>query len=176
MDERSIVLRYQQGETEQLDDLVLLHADSLYRFCYHLCGNADSAAELFQDTWVKALQNINKCRAEQTILGWLFTIAANLHKDKYRRHMRWLKIFSRTKLELSLIKTPDDLVESERRSLVRQAVGDLDDNHRIPIMLYYFDDYSVKTISNLLAIPEGTVKSRLHQARKHLKNRLEVLL
>src|SRR5690554_2399694 len=94
MDEQSIVLRCQQGETRSLDQLVRLHADSLHRFCYHLSGNADSAAELFQDTWVKVIKNINQYEPKGTILGWLFTIAANIHRDKYRRHKRW-QILSR---------------------------------------------------------------------------------
>ena len=69
MEEQSIILRYQQGESELLEDLVRIHAQSLYRFCYHLCGNGDGAGDLFQDTWVKAIPNIQKCQVEERILG-----------------------------------------------------------------------------------------------------------
>lgn len=176
MDETSILQRCQQGEIGLLDDLVRLHADSLYRFCYHLCGNTDNAAELFQDTWVKALRNINYCRTDRTILSWLFTIAVNTHRDKYRRSMLLQRILPR-QAEAPPDENPDDkLVDNERHHLVRQALNGLKDTYRIPMVLFYFDDHSIEEISSLLSIPAGTVKSRLHRAKKHMKSSLEVLL
>lgn len=177
MDEPQIIELCRQGELERLDDLVRLHADSLYRFCYHLSRNADGAAELFQDTWVKALRNFHKCKAEDTILGWLFTIAANLQRDSYRRQGRWLKTLAYYHPDFPSPASPEDIVTSQEKDwLVRRAVNELKEAQRIPLLLYYYEDYSIEAIAALLNVPSGTIKSRLHRARKHLKNRLEVLL
>lgn len=176
MDEPQIIKLCRQGELERLDELVRLHADSLYRFCYHLSGNADGAAELFQETWVKVLRNFHRCKAEATILGWLFSIAANLQRDQYRRRSRWTKVLA----DLGNLPPPagpeDFLASQERQTLVRKAVNELQDAQRIPLILFYYEDLSIEAIATLLNISPGTIKSRLHRARKHLKSRLEVLL
>ncbi len=177
MDEARIIELCRQGELGLLDELVHLHADSLYRFCYHLSGNADGAAELFQDTWLKAVRNFHKCKAEDTILGWLFTIAANLQRDLYRRRGRWLKALAHHRLDFPSSPSPEDIVTNqEKDSLVRRAVNELKEAQRIPLLLHYFENYSIETIAALLNVPSGTIKSRLHRARRNLKNRLEVLL
>jgi len=176
LEEQDIVLRCQEGESELLGDLVRRHEDSLYRFCYHLCGNADSAAELFQDTWVKALKNIDKYRVKGSILGWLFTIAANLRRDQYRRLKRWQGVMIKSGQENIPDPIADQLAAREEEMLVREALEPMDDSLRIPIILFYFEDYSLETIAGLMGIPVGTVKSRLHRAKKHLRKQLEVLL
>lgn len=173
MDEQEIISRSQQGELELLDSLVRMHEDSLYRFSYHLCGNADSAAELFQDTWLKALKNIGKYNASGTFLGWLFTIAANLRRDNYRRSRRW-KIIQARQLHHPL--PAEEMELHELQFIIHEALEPLDESLRIPVTLFYFEDYSLQAIADLLDIPVGTVKSRLHRAKKHLRNQLEVLL
>jgi len=177
MDEQEMILRSQQGETQLLDNIVLLHEESLYRFCYHLSGNADSAAELFQSTWLKALKNIKKYKASGSFLGWLFTIAANHQRDNYRRHYRWQNILAKNQ---SYFPQPDpvdkELLVHEQRILVGQALEKMDDSLRIPVILFYFEEYSLETIGDILGLPLGTVKSRLHWAKKHLRNQLEGLL
>ena len=177
MDEQSMVLRCQQGETQLLDNIVLLHEESLYRFCYHLSGDADSAAELFQDTWLKALKNIQKYKASGSFLGWLFTIAANHQRDNYRRHYRWKNILAKNQ---PYFPQPDPvdkgLLIHEQQMLVRQALKNMDDSLRIPVILFYFEEYRLETIAETLGLPLGTVKSRLYRAKKHLRNQLEVLL
>lgn len=177
MDEPTIIKLCREGKLELLDELVHLHADSLYRFCYHLSGNADGAAELFQETWVKVLRNFSRCRAEATILGWLFSIAANLHRDQYRRQGRWLKVLAQQQNSSPPLAGPEEIVATqELRALVQGAINELKDTQRIPLLLYYYQDYSIEEISALLNVSPGTIKSRLHRGKKHLKSRLEVLL
>jgi RNA polymerase sigma-70 factor (ECF subfamily) len=175
MDESQVLKLCRQGELELLEELVRLHADSLYRFCYHLCGNADGAAELFQDTWVRALRNFHRCKAEVTILGWLFSIAANLQRDRFRRKGRWTKILATLGNPPPSAGPEDILTAQEQQASVRMAVNELPDAQRIPLILFYYEDLSIDAIARLLDMAPGTIKSRLHRARKHLKSRLEVL-
>lgn len=174
MDEKEIILRFQQGDTHGLEELVLSYEGSLFRFCYYLCGNADGAEELFQDTWVRVLKNIHKYKVRGTFLGWLFTIAANLQRDKHRRYKRQQAITESSQHPPGALD--DQVVNYEQRVLVRQALNTLDDIHRIPVTQYYFEDKSIENIAQLMGLPMGTVKTRLHRARKQLKKQLEALL
>lgn len=175
MNEQDIILRCQQGDAQGLAELVLAHENSLFRFCFHLCGSADAAEELFQDTWLKALRNIGKYNSQGAFLGWLFTIAANLQRDKYRRNKR-RRAFEQELQQFSSGAMEDRSRDSVQRILVHQAVDSLDTSLRILVTLYYFEDRSVDYLAQLLGLPQGTVKTRLHRARKHLKKKLEVLL
>lgn len=175
MNEQAIVLRCQQGETGLLDDLVQMHEDSLFRFCFYLTRNPDGAAELFQDTWLKAMKSIKKYKARGSFLGWLFSIAANLHRDKYRRRKVWQNIMIRQQIALARNCLDDPMVKEDLRIIIRQALELMDESLRVPVMLYYFEGYTHDAIADILGVPVGTVKSRLYRARKHLRNRLEVL-
>lgn len=177
MDEQELILRCQQGEAKLMDILVEMHEDSLYRFCYHLSGNADSAAELFQDTWIKAIHNIHKYKSSGCFLGWLFTITANLQRDRFRRLKRWQNILAKNQFQPPPGASIDErMLIHEQRVIVRQALAGMDDSLRIPIILVYFEKHSLDTAAEIIGIPVGTVKSRLHRAKKHLKKKLEVLL
>lgn len=173
MDEQELLRRFQQGDTQGLTELVLAHEGSLFRFCYRLCGNADGAEELFQDTWLRALRGIRNYKARGAFLGWLFTIAANLHRSNYRSYKRRQEILKPLQAEPG---ADTNTVNHEQALLVQQAVAALQTSLRIPVILYYFEDQSIEAIAKVLGIPTGTVKTRLYRARKHLKKRLEVLL
>ena len=173
VEEQEILRRYLQGDAGGLAELVLAHENSLFRFCFYLCGEADAAEELFQDTWLRALKNIGKYKARGAFLGWLFTIAANLHRDKYRSYKRRQEIMKSLPVPAG---AEADWLNCQEAALVRQAVESLDNSLRLPVILYYFEDQSVETIAKVLGLPEGTVKTRLYRARKRLKKELEVLL
>lgn len=70
----------------------------------------------------------------------------------------------------------EQYLEAERKHQVRQAVAELEEKYRIPIYLYYTLQLSVSEISKILKVPDGTVKTRLHKARKLLKEKLEVVI
>lgn len=176
MEDQEIVQRCQQGETQLLDDLVLKHENSLYRFCFYLCGNADTATDLFQETWLKALHNLHKYKAKGAFLGWLFTIAANHYRDYYRKRKRRQSILHRHPEIVRPDYIADHVIHAEEKLLIQQALESLDEPLRIPIILFYFEGYAMDTIADMMQVPVGTVKSRLHRAKKRLKKQLEVLL
>lgn len=175
MNEQDLILRCQQGDAQGLAELVLSHESPLFRFCFHLCGSADAAEELFQDTWLRAIKSIGKYKSDGAFLGWLFTIAANRQRDKYRSYKRQ-RAFLEDLQQFSMGAMEDRSADHVQRLLIRQAVNSLNASLRVPVTLYYFEDCTIEAIAQLLRIPEGTVKTRLYRARKHLEKKLEVLL
>lgn len=174
MDERALVLSCRERDPGQLESLVEMYENPLYRFCFHLCRDVDGAAELYQDTWVKALSNLHKYKAKGSFLGWLFTIAVNLQRDKYRRRQRRERILAECRMELAVPNNND--ADYGLKMLIQETLEKMDDSLRIPVTLFYFEDYNLDDIAEVLGIPVGTVKSRLHRAKKHLKKELGVLL
>lgn len=185
MDDRTVISRCQAGQLELMDILVDRYKKPLYSFCFKLARNRSQADDLFQDTWIKALKNIHRCAADKRFINWLFTICINLYRDRFRKYSRWLKIvksFPSTEhmeTEMSKVETneagPEEKTfKNQQETTVRNALATVKDIWRIPLILYYFREFSLAEISEMLGIPGGTVKSRLAAGRNHLKKIIEV--
>ncbi|NGP61139.1 sigma-70 family RNA polymerase sigma factor [Paenibacillus thiaminolyticus] len=155
-------------------------AAPLYRYCLHLCGSASDADDLFQDVWIRAIKHRDSYDANRSLENWLFTIATNLYRDRYRKAKRWLgrvkQYFNPELQQREMANIPgsadepeDLLIASYRKELVRRALSRLKDEHRILLVLYYFEECTYREAAEILRIPEGTVKSRLNSAKKALK-------
>lgn len=185
LDDSVLISRCQAGQLELSDILVDRYKKPLYSFCCKLTRNRGEADDLFQDTWVKAIGKIHLCTADKRFINWLFTICLNLYKDRYRKYFRWLKVIkpyrSTEDMETEMVRIesknagPDaETLKREQEKAVRNAIGKLKDTFRIPMILYYYREFSLAEISGILDIPEGTVKSRLSAGRGRLKKIMEV--
>jgi RNA polymerase sigma-70 factor (ECF subfamily) len=152
--------------------------------CRKLTRHGADADELFQDTWVKALGAMDRVDPEKPFLTWLITICINLYRDQYRKKKRWRQrvVGSRfdTGLEAKVASIEGDdpepdqqLIDAETRARVRWALDRLDDDHRLPLLLFYFRQMPVAEIGDVLGIPDGTVKSRLANGRRKLLAQIE---
>ncbi len=147
----------------------------LTRLCVSLCGNISDAEDLLQDTWLKALRHYRKYDRELPFDKWLFSICVNTYKNSVNSaFLKRRKLFQNDEEERVFFSsipqvnnsTIDDYIE------LHYAILSLSKKHRIVIVLYYFEDYSIREISQIIGIPVGTVKSRLAVAREELKRRL----
>jgi len=179
-----LIQRIQSGQRDLIDILIDKYKNPFYKFCYHLTSNRYDADDLFQETWMKVVKNINLCNKDKQFEPWLYSIALNLYKDKYRKSKRWLnriKEYFDTEVkdhEIELIDSgeplPEDkLLYNEQKDQLKECINKLDDSFRIPIILFYFRELSYDDISEILALPLGTVKSRLSSGRKKLMKLME---
>lgn len=167
---------------EELSDLVKLHGKAIYGFCHKLTGNKSDTDDLYQDTFLKAMEVRHKLNLNHNPKGFLISIAIGLRKN-HRRKFGWRQRIAPTS-ELNEIvdraylhdaATPEDAVLSDEfRRMIQTAAEGLDDKLKIPLYMYYTAEMSVGEIASVLNIPSGTVKSRLYQARKAMKKILEV--
>jgi RNA polymerase sigma-70 factor (ECF subfamily) len=169
---------------DELIELVQLHGHSIYRFCYKLMRSKEDADDLYQETFLKAMELRHKIDMSNNPKAFLISIVIRLHKN-HRRKLAWRqRIAPTTKLDeditaLSRVSTTEATPEAailslERHSMVQDAVRQLNDRLKLPLYMYYTAEMTVEEISLALNIPSGTVKSRLHKARKIMKTMLEV--
>lgn len=122
---------------------------------------------------MRAYENLHRVDPNIASLGpWLHRIAVNLtYNWLSRRHLPLPSIEEvKHRLHAVLTHRPDEVfAQEERRRAVHEALAALDEKHRVVAVLYYLQEFSVSEIAEITGVPPGTVKSRLHYARKHLE-------
>ena len=164
---------------QELERCIQLYGKDIYSFCMHLTKEKGSADDLYQDTFLEAMKKLAAIRYEDNPKSYLLSVAIRLWRNRVRKlawRSRIVPQVGETTLEQEGGATPDvseKAVANEERGMLWKAIDALDDRYRIPLLLYYMEEQSVAAIAKLLAIPEGTVKSRLHKARTLLEKELE---
>ena len=149
------------------DGLADRYGPTLYRFCRSLAFSREDAEDLFQDTFLKALERPRKLTEDPK--SFLFSTALGLWRSRKRKYARRARVAPSEPLEDRAVPggtDPEETVlarEEERR--VRQAVAALPERYRLPLALYYSMEMKVADIALTLGIPVGTVKRRLYTAR-----------
>lgn len=158
--------------TREFEKLLLQHADFLKPFAYTLTKDNESAKDLTQETLFRALANKDKYHVGTNIKAWMYTIMRNIFINNYRRKSRHKVIFDHTPNDYLLDQQQPLVSASAESSLklkeIKEAIHNLPDIFKYPFQLY-FDGYKYQEISAYLKEPLGTVKSRIHFARKLLK-------
>ena len=157
--------------------LVDLYGDNLWRFCLKLTYSKEDAEDLFQETFLKTISQLPKVNASANPKGFLFSTAVFLWKSKQRLYARRARLVPIEPLQEHIeINGPtnieNEFIEKEENALINSLVEKLPDKLRIPILLHYNADMAIAEIAQTLEIPVGTVKSRLHKARKTLEKQL----
>ena len=166
---------------QELEKMIGEYGGSIYSFCRKLCFNVDEADELYQDVWLKAMQKIGTIKTGQNVKNYLISLAIGIwrnNKKKFAVRNRIAPQEDRKEgLPVPMEGTSSDaleyMVQEERKKAVLCAVNRLEDLYRVPVLLYYMEEQSLKEIAKELHIPEGTVKRRLWTARKKLSEELE---
>lgn len=170
-------------EIDELIELVNVHGKSIYGFCFKLTGNKEETDELYQETFLKAVEQRHKLDASRNPKALLLSIAIRLHQNRRRKLARRNRIAAVAQLDETASEyvlhadeeSPEEsLLSNELRTMIQNAVERLDDKLRFPLYMYYTAGMTVEEIASALNIPPGTVKSRLHKARETLKRTLEV--
>jgi len=159
----------------EFNELLLKNADPLRPFAVSLTNDKEVAKDLFQETLYKALANQDKYSTGTNIKAWLFTIMRNIFINDYRRKAKQRTIFDNSTNE-TLINSGKIVVSNEGENCltvkeIHKAIYQLPQIFKIPFLLY-FEGYHYHEISGSLNEPLGTIKSRIHFARKLLKAQL----
>lgn len=159
---------------KQFERYIADHGLALTKLCLSLCGDRRDAEDLYQSTWEKAIRKIRTYDPEKPFEKWLFAICVNAYRDRVRHYdsRKIMRFSSEEEQEFFLSSIPDRDVDRDEVIALHTAVRRLKPALREVIVLYYFRDYSVAELSEILGIPEGTVKSRLSTARAELRKEL----
>jgi RNA polymerase sigma-70 factor (ECF subfamily) len=177
MDDEVLLEQARQGDPAAFTALVERYQDELYTMALRLLGAPADAADVVQETFLRAYMNLPRLRA-LSVRGWLYRVAVNASRDVQRRAVRRpaspLEDGDGKVLELPSTEVgPEAAAESrERAAAIRAALLALPEDYRIAVVLRDVNDLSYEEIAEALHLPLGTVKSRLSRARCQLAGAL----
>lgn len=182
MDEREIIEKVRQGDTQAFEVLVERYQTKVYNLALRMCGNEDDAFDLAQDAFIRAWKSLGSFQFESAFSTWLFRLTSNLCLDYLRAKKRRAAVsltMSGEEDEQAQLDVPDPamtpeeaVLASEDKAILMEAINSLSADYRQIITLRAINDLSYAEIARILQIQEGTVKSRLSRARAELKNKL----
>lgn len=151
------------------------YGDTIYSFAYRLTGDRDEAADLAQDVFVRVYGNLDRYQPG-TFDGWLYRITKNLFLDRVRRRRRFrMEPLPDVETQLPVAAEPGPADVVERRTLearLDRALADLPEDFRIAVLLCDVEQLTYEEIVAVTGWPLGTVRSRIHRGRKHLRDAL----
>jgi RNA polymerase sigma-70 factor (ECF subfamily) len=182
--DEELLLRYTQGQMDAFEALVGRYRRELFVFLARFVGDAALAEDVFQETFLQVHLSSGGFDFARRLRPWLFTIAANKARDALRSRFR------RPAAELDAevaggedgtryvnlmpadIPPPGETIENQETSqAVKSIVGQMPESLRTVLLLSYFHQFPYKDIAEILDVPLGTVKSRLHVAVKEFARR-----
>ncbi len=188
--ERRLVRRLQERDEGAFTELVRRYKDTVFNLVYRMLGNREEAEDLSQEVFVTIFKSIDSFRGESKLSTWIYRIAVNQCKNRYKYLARRQLPSTRALDEaaehsaagrdggpvVSLqaqISRPDHLVQGmQLEQAIQREIAALDEDHRLLIVLRDIQGLSYEEMSRITGLQEGTVKSRLHRARAALKDRM----
>jgi len=192
-----LIAQCQDGQTASYGELVRKYQDRVFNLCLRMCGHRAEAEDLTQEAFVRALQSIDRFDGRSGFYTWLFRIAVNLVLSARRKKSRRMTFSldatvgpgrsgpssapadAQTHAQrLVTASDPPDarLLGAERAQLVAQALASIEEEHRCVVILRDMESLGYHEIAEILQVPVGTVKSRLHRARLALREKLSPIL
>jgi RNA polymerase sigma-70 factor, ECF subfamily len=174
-----------KGDQNAFAEIVEIYKDKVYQICFRMLGNRHEAEDIAQEAFLRAYVNISSFNQERKFSTWLYRIATNLCIDRIRKkkpdYYLDTEIPGTDGLDMySQIaasgKTPEAEVEGmELQEAVQKEISALPEKYRSVIILKYLEDLSLNEISEILDMPLGTVKTRIHRGREALRKQLRKL-
>ena len=169
--DNELIAQSLRGDSAAFGKLVLRYRRMVIGVSYRVCGDATLAEDIAQDTFIRVWDRLSTFRPQGSFRPWICRIASNLTIDALRRRKPTMDV------EKAVLEAPGDRPEaaalkSERAAMVRAAVNELPVHSRMALVLREYEGMSYQEIADGLDIPIGTVKSRLNDARRRLRDAL----
>ena len=184
--EVKFIERLKNGETAAFDTLIRERSGEIYGLLYRLTENAEEARDLTQETFLRAFQNIAHFRGEADLRTWIYRIAINQARNRWRWWRRRKRDVTVSldgderngsllgSLRAGRTSNPEQTVLAhERENVLTSALRSLGSSYRETVILRDIEGFSYEEIANMLGISVGTVKSRLARGRQELRRKLE---
>jgi RNA polymerase sigma-70 factor, ECF subfamily len=186
--ERLFIGRLKERDPAAFEEIVRRYGDKVFSLIYRMLGNRQEAEDVAQEVFITVFKTVDTFRGEAKFSTWLLRIAANQSKNR-------IKYLARRPTEggelddaaqpgapgatpgpaaHAQIESPDKMLEAaETDRLIQAAIAELDEEHRLLVILRDVEEMSYQEIGEITGLPEGTIKSRLHRARMAVKEYLD---
>ena len=169
MGEKELIKMLKKGKEEAYYELINLYGNKLLRTCYLMIKDEKESEDIVQETFINVFKYIKNFKGESSLYTWIYRISQNITKD-------------RLKTKVTIVPYEDNEIESNSpenitiinidREALRTELDKLSFIYKQVLVLFYFDDLSIKEISEILDEKEGTIKSKLSRGRNLLREAL----
>jgi RNA polymerase sigma-70 factor (ECF subfamily) len=176
------IKQVKKGDQAAYEDVVKIFQNKIYQHCFRMIGNTHEAEDLAQEVFLRAYVNIHSFDNNRNFSTWIYRIATNLTIDRLRKRKpdyyldaeikgtEGLNMYSQLAASEYL---PEDEVENlELKNYIHQEIASLPPIYRSIIILRYLEEFTLNQISEIMDIPLGTVKTRIHRGREALRKKL----
>jgi RNA polymerase sigma-70 factor (ECF subfamily) len=174
VDDRLIIQAVLGGDADRFGSLVVKYQDRLFNGVARMLGSPADAEDVVQDAFLQAFRKLSTFRESSSFYTWLYRIAINVAINLRRRNRRTVSLGDESQFAEQLpnsVPSPAARLErSDQARAIQEGLNQLSDEHRQILVLREIDDLSYEEISEILDMPIGTVRSRLHRARLQLRD------
>jgi len=175
--DHDLIIQIQGGSLDALGVIYDRHRRLVYRTALAICSDPEAAADLLQDVFLRLHRFADRVDPDRPLEPWLYRVTVNQSYTWVKRHQRWSHPLEEIAEWLSsgVKHSPQYITEQgDESKRIEGALAKLSLPQRVVVVLYYINDLSLSEIAEILEIPEGTVKSRLHYGRHALRNHLGI--
>jgi RNA polymerase sigma-70 factor, ECF subfamily len=170
-----LIARTLKGEMAAFDEIMTRYRDKIFSFVSHTLRDPHEAEDVAQEVFIRAYKSLRHFRGDAKLFTWLYRIAMNVMYTRTRRAARHRWVHAQAFREKGdafapVPRTPEELAESrEQSTMILMAIKQLDPRFREVVVLRELEGLDVREVAEILNLPEGTVKSRLHRALADLR-------
>lgn len=183
--EQRIIQRAKKGDRGAFAELVDLYKDKIYHISYRMLGNKQEAEDVAQETFLRVYANLDNYDPQYKFSTWIYRIASNLSIDHIRKRKQTLSLDAEVAGSdgmdwhdrfADMGKGPEEeVLTDELQEEVQGAIMSLNPNYRAVMILRYIEDLSLQEISEAIALPISTIKTRIHRGREALRKKLRFM-
>jgi RNA polymerase sigma-70 factor, ECF subfamily len=168
--DEELLAGFMSGRREMFEALVRRYEEPLYAFIYRMNGNTDDAAEIFQETCLRAFRHAGSFGGKSRFKTWLYSIAMNVCRSRWQRTRRSHQIGHLSdNVPSDGPDPPSDAASQELSERIAEAMDELPDEQREVVVFKVYEDMSFPEIAQALSRPVGTVKSQMRYALQRLR-------
>ncbi len=169
MEEKTLIKNLKKNKEEAYIELVNLYGNQLLKTLYLMTKDEKEAEDIVQETFIKVFKNIKKFKSNSSLYTWIYRISQNIAKDKLSSKIITIPYED---IEIAPDNIENELIKSIDKDILRKELYKLKFIYKQVLILFYFQDLSIKEIADILGEKEGTIKSKLSRGRLLLRKAL----
>lgn len=169
MGEKELIKLLKKDNEEAYMELVNTYGNKLLKTCFLMIKDEKEAEDIVQETFIKVFKHIKSFKGKSSLYTWIYKIAQNTIRDRYKNKIQTIPYEDYT---ISEDNTENIIIDKENREILKNELNNINFIYKQVLVLFYFDELSIKEISEILDEKEGTIKSKLSRGRKILGENL----
>lgn len=180
MVDNKLIKKAQNGDINAFEEIFKETNKNIYNFLLNLSSDREIAADLTQETYIRAFKSLNSLKSNEALISWLHRIALNLYRDEMKKPKLNIEYVDESvednedSIEIpDWTNNPENIVtQEEMQKIVKNAVESLPEIHRVAVIMHHIEGIEIDEIAKTLKVSNGTVMSRLARAREALRRKL----